>query len=173
MNPLVLYPAIALTALLTVGGFYKYGYHNGWGDRDGEMQIEIARKNEEARAKEQEMAKAVADKELQLRKANDVIDKKQTDLNAAIRAGRVRLPSPSCPQAPTSTPIALRDLDQARGEPDRAPDQAVGDPGPTESERETLRLIAEIAADGDRAINQLNACVNAYDEMRRIVNGTP
>jgi hypothetical protein len=119
------------------------------------------------------MAKAVADKELQLRKANDVIDKKQTDLNAAIRAGRVRLPSPSCPQAPTSTPIALRDLDQARGEPDRAPDQAVGDPGPTESERETLRLIAEIAADGDRAINQLNACVNAYDEMRRIVNGTP
>jgi hypothetical protein len=54
MNPLVLYPAIALTALLTVGGFYKYGYHNGWGDRDGEMQIEIARKNEEARAKEQD-----------------------------------------------------------------------------------------------------------------------
>jgi hypothetical protein len=170
MNPLALYPAVALAALLAVGGFYKYGYHNGWGDRDGEMQIEIARKNEEARAKEQEMAKAVADKELQLRKANDVIDKKQTDLNAAIRAGRVRLPSPSCPQAPTSTPIALRDLDQARGEPDRAPDQAVGDPGPTESERETLRLIAEIAADGDRAINQLNACIDAYENMRTIIN---
>ena len=43
MNPMTLYPAIALAALLAVGGFYKYGYHNGWGDRDGEMQIEIAR----------------------------------------------------------------------------------------------------------------------------------
>lgn len=173
MNPLVLYPAIALAALLTVGGFYKYGYHNGWGDRDGEMQIEIARKNEEARAKEQEMAKAVADKELQLRKANDVVNQKQTDLDRAIRAGRVRFPSASCTQAASSPTPAAGNSNQAPSQPDRAPDQAVGDPGPTESERETLRLIAEIAADGDRAINQLNACVNAYDEMRRIVNGTP
>lgn len=158
-------------ALLVVFGIYKWGYGRGWGDRDVEMQTEIAKKNEEARAKEQEMAKAVAEKDAQLRKANHVIDKKQTDLNAAIRAGRVRLPSPSCPQAPTSSSIALRDFDQARGEPDRAPDQAAGDTAPSESERETLRLIAEIAADGDRAINQLNACVAAYDNMRSIVNG--
>jgi hypothetical protein len=168
MNPLVLYPAIALTALLTVGGFYKYGYHNGWGDRDGEMQIEIARKNEEARAKEQEMAKAVADKELQLRKANDVIDKKQTDLNAAIRAGRVRFPSASCTQAASSPAPAAGNSNQAPSQPDRAPD-----PTPDDVERRTLEAIAAIVAEGDRAINQLNSCVNAYDEMRRIVNGTP
>jgi hypothetical protein len=158
-------------ALLVVFGIYKWGYGRGWGDRDAEMQAQIAKKNEEARAKEQEMAKAVADKDAELRKANNVIDKKQTDLNAAIRAGRVRLPSPSCPQAPTSAPIAIRDLDQARGQPGGSPDQAAGDRGPSESERETLRLIAEIAADGDRAINQLNACVAAYDNMRNIING--
>jgi hypothetical protein len=160
-------------ALLVVFGIYKWGYGRGWGDRDVEMQTEIAKKNEEARAKEQEMAKVVAEKETELRKANHVIDKKQTDLNAAIRAGRVRFPTASCPQAPTSSPIAIRDLDQARGESDRAPDEAVGDRGPSESERETLRLIAEIAADGDRAINQLNACVAAYENMRSIVNGNP
>lgn len=167
MSPLTLYPSLALVALLAMGGFYKYGHHNGWNDRDAEMQIEIAKKNEEARAKEQEMAKAVADKEVELRKANDVINKKQTDLNAAIRAGRVRLPTASCPQASPSAPIALGNSDQARGEPDRQADTA------SDAERETLRLIAEIAADGDRAINQLNACVDAYANMRNIINGTP
>ena len=167
MNPLMLYPALALVAALAMGGFYKYGYHNGWGDRDSEMQIEIARKNEEARAKEQEMAKAVADKDAELRKANDVVNKKQTDLNAAIRAGRVRLPTASCPQASPSATAAIGNSNQERTEPGGPIDEAAG------AERETLRLIAEIAAEGDRAINQLNACVDAYDKMRSIINGTP
>lgn len=164
--------AIAVVlALLVVFGIYKWGYGRGWGDRDAEMQAVIAKKNEEARATEQKMAELVQAKEVELREANNVIDKKQTDLNAAIRAGRVRLPAASCVQATTNPPIAIRDLDQARGQPDRAPDQTAGDRGPSESERETLRLIAEIAADGDRAINQLNACVDAYDKMRDIING--
>jgi hypothetical protein len=165
MSPLTLYPAIALVALVAVGGFYKYGYHNGWGDRDAEMQIEIARKNEAARAKEQELAKAVADKELQLRKANDVVNQKQTDLDRAIRAGRVRLPGASCLQAAASAPTAPRDRDQAPSQPDRPTDAA------SDAERETLRLIAQIAADGDRAINQLNSCIDAYEEMRTVLNG--
>jgi hypothetical protein len=167
MSPLTLYPTLALVAVLAMGGCYKYGHSNGWDDRDAEMQIEIARKNEEARAKEQEMAKAVADKETELRKANDVISKKQMDLNSAIRAGRVRLPAASCPQATPSAPAAAGDSNQARSQPDRAPDPVTG---PSESERQTLELIAQIAADGDRAINQLNACIDAYDNMRNIIN---
>lgn len=158
-------------ALLVVFGIYKWGYGRGWGDRDAEMQVEIAKKNEESRAKEQDMAKAVADKDAELRKANDVVNKKQSDLNRLIATGRVRLPSASCVQAPASTTIAPRDINEARSEPSGPPDQASGNTGPTESERETLRLIAEIAADGDRAINQLNACVAAYENMRSIING--
>lgn len=165
MNPLMLYPALALAALLTIGGFYKYGYSSGWDDRDTEMQIEIARKNEEARAKEQEMAKAVATKDAELRKAKDVIDKKQTDLNAAIRAGRVRFPSASCPQASPSPASAVGDSNQARSEPDRQTDEAV------DSERATLQAIAEIVAQGDKNTVQLNACIDAYDQMRSIING--
>ena len=155
MNPLMLYPALALAALLTMGGFYKYGYSSGWDDRDTEMQIEIARKNEEARAKEQEMAKAVATKDAELRKAKDVIDKKQTDLNAAIRAGRVRFPSASCPQASpsSSTPTGNSDTTQS------------------ELERQTIEALIDIAAEGDKAINKLNSCVSAYNEMRELVNG--
>lgn len=165
MNPLMLYPALALVAVLTVGGFYKYGYSNGWGDRDSEMQIEIARKNEQARAKEQEMAKAVAEKDAELRKANDVVNKKQTDLNRLIASGRVRLPSSSCSQASTSPAIAAGDSNQTGTQPSGSPDET--------DDRETLRLIAEIASEGDKAINQLNACIDAYDKMRSIVNGNP
>ena len=156
-----------LLALLVIFGIYKYGYNSGWGDRDAEMQAQIAKKNEEAREKEQAMTKAVADKETELRKANDVVNKKQTDLNRLIAAGRVRLPSASCVQAAPSAPVASGDSNQAPSQPDRAPDS---DTGASESERQTLQLIAQIAADGDKAINQLNSCIDAYDNMRNIIN---
>jgi hypothetical protein len=148
-------PWVILGVLTALAGAYAYGHHKGWGERDAEMQAEIALKNEEARAKEQEMAKAVAVKDEELRKANTDVAKKQTDLNRLIAAGRVRLPAPSCVQASTSaTPAA-----------GNSPEAA------SESDRETLRLIAEIAADGDRAINQLNACIAAYEEVREKING--
>jgi hypothetical protein len=156
-----------LLALLAIFVIYKYGYNSGWGDRDTEMQAEIAKKNEESRAKEQEMAKAVADKETELRKANDVVSQKQTDLNRLIAAGRVRLPTASCVQASPSPTPSARDSNQAPSQPDRAPDP---DTGPSDAERQTLQMIAQIAADGDRAINQLNACIDAYDNMRNIIN---
>jgi hypothetical protein len=156
-----------LLALLAIFGIYKYGYNSGWGDRDAEMQAEIAKKNEESRAKEQEMAKAVADKETELRKANDVVSQKQTDLNRLIAAGRVRLPTASCVQAAPSAPAPSGNSNEAPSQPDRAPDP---DTSASDAERQTLQMIAQIAADGDRAINQLNACIDAYDNMRNIIN---
>lgn len=165
-----------LLALLVVFGIYKWGYGRGWGDRDAEMQAVIAKKNEEARATEQKMAELVQSKEVELREANNVIDKKQIDLNAAIRAGRVRLPATSCVQAPTNPTIASGDRHETRGQPDAKADanlsaNAAADTGPSESERQTLELIAQIAADGDRAINQLNACISAYEQVRISING--
>jgi hypothetical protein len=144
---------------------YFTGHHKGWAQRDAEMQVEIARKNEESRAKEQEMAKAVTAKDEELRKANTDVAKKQTDLNRLIAAGRVRLPTPSCVQASPSAAPAAGNSPEAGAKPDGQADQA------TDAERETLQLIAQIAADGDKAINQLNACIDAYNEVRSIVNG--
>jgi hypothetical protein len=154
MNPLTLYPVLALVAIVVTGGFYKYGYKNGWKERDDEMQIVIAQKNEEARQKEQDMAKTMTEKDAELRKANQDVSKKQTDLNRLIAAGRVRLPSASCVQA-------SQDSTSASGNRDASP---------SESERQTLELIAAIAADGDKAINQLNACIAAYNEVMEKVN---
>lgn len=144
---------------------YFTGHHKGWAQRDAEMQVEIARKNEESRAKEQEMAKAVTAKDEELRKANTDVAKKQTDLNRLIAAGRVRLPTPSCVQASPSAAPAAGNSAEAGAKPDGQADQA------TDAERETLQLIAQIAADGDKAINQLNACIDAYNEVRNTLNG--
>lgn len=156
-------PWLILGALAACLGSYFYGHHKGWWERETEMQIEISRKNEEARVKENQMVESLTAKDQELRKANDAVNQKQTDLNRLIAAGRVRLPAPSCVQASTSPSSTTGDRTEARSEPDRTPDEVA-------AERETLRLIAEIAADGDKAINQLNACIDAYNAVREQIN---
>ena len=148
-------PWVILGVLLALAGFYGYGHHKGWVDRDIEMQSEIAVKNEEARTKEQELTKQLNENSTKLMEANNAITEKQSSLDRAIRAGRVRLPSSSCVQtSPSSTPSS--------GNSNQAG---------SESDTETLRLIAQIAADGDKAINQLNQCIDSYNKVMEAVNG--
>jgi chromosome segregation ATPase len=143
--------AIALISVV----LYFTGHHKGWTERDQEMQVEIAKKNEQARAKETQLRDDLSSKQVELKEANDAISKKQTDLNRLIAAGRVRLPAASCVQASSSTATPTGNRDETA----------------SESERATLAAIAEIAAAGDRAINQLNACIDAYEQVRKAVNG--
>ena len=143
-------------ALFTIFGVYQYGHHAGWTERDQEMQSEIARKNEESRAAEQKLTQQLTTQSAQLKEANNVLDQKQSALDRAIRAGRVRISTPtSCVQASPGAPAPSGDRDE----------------GPTESERQTLAAIAEIVAAGDRAINQLNACIDSYNKVMEAVNG--
>lgn len=146
-------PWMILGAVAFVMASYFYGHHAGFVDRDNEMQAEIARLNSEAREKEQKLAEDLNNTSSQLKDANDAITQKQSALDRAINSGRVRLNS-SCVQASSSSTTASRDQAEA-----------------SESERETLRLIAQLAAEGDRAINELNACIAAYNQVREAVNG--
>jgi len=148
-------PWVILGAICTVVSAYVYGHHVGWTERDEEMQIEIAKKNEEAREVERNMTSKVIAQTNKLQEANDALTQKTTALDRAIRAGRVRLPSPSCPQASPSAPAPSIDRDAET----------------SESDRQTLAAIASIVAEGDAAINQLNACIASYNEMRELVNG--
>jgi prophage endopeptidase len=159
------YLIAAVVTLLVVLGLYRWGYHNGWSTRDAEMQAEIAKANEEARLVERNMTEQINTTATKLQEANHAVNEKQSALDRAIRAGRVRLPAASCVQAPAN-PSPAPVNQQAAAQPDRAADQ------PSDAERETLRLIAQIAADGDRAINQLNACVDAYNQVREQINGS-
>lgn len=156
--------AVVIT-LLIIFGIYRFGFHKGWTERDVEMQAAIATANEESRAKERQLSAEINANATKLQEANHALDEKSSALDRAIRAGRVRLPAASCVQATAGPATAAGDRNQAPGEPDRQADAAA------DAERETLRLIAQIAADGDRAINQLNACIDAYEAVREQLNG--
>lgn len=136
-------------------GFYGYGHHKGWAERDAEMQSEIAIKNEEARAKEQELTKQLNENSTKLMEANNAITEKQSSLDRAIRAGRVRFPAAGCVQTNASAPTPAGDRNEAG----------------SESDRETLAAIAAIVAQGDRNTEQLNACITAYNQVMEKVNG--
>ena len=148
-------PYLILGAVLAAIAIYFTGHHKGWVERDMEMQVEIAKKNDESRQTEQKLNEQINATSSQLLEANNVLTKKSTDLDRAIRAGRVRLPSSSCVQTTASAAPATTD----------SPADA------SESDRQTLAAIAAIVADGDKAINQLNACIDAYNEVRSQING--
>lgn len=147
-------PKFILAALIACLMAFFYGHHKGWWERDMEMQAEIGKRNEESREKEQAAAKKLNETTSLLMEANDAISQKQSALDRAISAGRVRFPSSSCAQTNASAGAAPSNSAEASGE----------------SDRETLRLIAQIAADGDKAIVQLNACIDAYNAVREQVN---
>jgi prophage endopeptidase len=148
-------PWIIIGVILAMLGFYGYGHHKGWAERDAEMQSEIAIKNEEARTKEQELTKQLNENSSKLQEANNAITEKQSSLDRAIRAGRVRFPATSCVQTNASTPAPSGDRNETG----------------SESDRETLAAIAAIVAQGDRNTQQLNACIDAYEQVRNMING--
>jgi len=144
--------------MVSIAGAYVYGHHVGYDDRDAEMQAHIAKLNEESRAKEQELAASLNNQTETLRKAKNEINKKQSDINALVDAGRLRLPvppSPSCvPATPDPSPPS-RDRGEERPDP----------------YREAIKSIVAIAIEGDRNTVQLNACIDAYQKVRESING--
>jgi len=151
-------PYLLLGLSIALFGSYRGGYHFGWQDRDNDMKIAIAQKNDEARAKEKELGEKLQDQETKLRKAQDDVKKKQSAMHELARTGRLRLPAPSCPQASASATTTAGDTQPSQSDA-------------SESERQTIAALIDIAADGDKAIVKLNACINAYNEVRVLVNG--
>lgn len=146
-------PWLILGVTIALFGSYRGGYHFGWNDRDAEMQIEIAKKNEEARELEKNMTSKLADKETQLRKAQDDITKKQSAMRKLASAGELRLPS-RCVQASPSAPAPAGDKQDG-----------------ADIERQTIETLIDIVAEGDKAITKLNACVDSYNQVRDLING--
>jgi hypothetical protein len=157
-------PWLIVGVLISLFGTYKVGHHYGWLERDNDMKIAIAKKNEEARQIEQNMSEKLNQQSAKLQEANDAINKKTTALAVANRAGKLRLCPTSNVQTPTSTPIASSDT-KATSQPDRPTDTA------SDAERATIDAIAEIVAQGDKNTAALNACVDSYNSMRDLLNG--
>ncbi len=162
MFPLPL-PWLIVGVLVSLFGTYRVGHHYGWLERDGDMKIAIAKKNEEARQIEQNMGEKLNQQSLKLQEANDAINKKTTALAVANRAGKLRLCPSSNVQTPTNTASAPTNT-EATSQPDRPTNE------PSDAERATIDAIAEIVAAGDRNTVALNACVDSYNQMRDLLN---
>jgi hypothetical protein len=139
-------------ALVISGGFYVSDHH-GYQRRVDEDQAEIERLNAEARAKEAELDKAKKEKSQAIRKANDAIAQKKADINFRVDTGELRLPT-SCGVQASS------DAGTSSGNPTNG----------TDIERQTIKALADIASDGDKAIVQLNACIDFYQTVKGKVN---
>jgi hypothetical protein len=148
-------PWIIIGAIVSLFTTYQVGHRYGWLERDGEMQVEIAKKNDEARELEKNMASKLADKETELRKAKNEISKKQSAMRELANTGRLRLPTSSCVQTSTSASTTTGD---SRTEP-------------SELERQTINTLIDLVAEGDKAIAKHAACVAAYNEVRESING--
>jgi hypothetical protein len=159
-------PWLIVGVLVSLFGTYQVGHHYGWLERDEDMKIAIAQKNDEARLIEQNMSEKLNKQSAKLQEANDAINKKTTALAVANRAGKLRLCPSSNVQASTSSSIASTDT-KATSESDRPTDTA------SDAERATIDAIAEIVAQGDRNTIALNACVDSYNEVRNLLNGKP
>ena len=157
-------PWLIVGVLVSLFGTYRVGHHYGWLERDNDMKIAIAKKNEEARQIEQNMGEKLNQQSLKLQEANDAINKKTTALAVANRAGKLRLCPTSYIQAPASASIASTDT-KATSQPDRQANE------PSDAERATIDAIAEIVAQGDKNTVALNACVDSYNQMRDLLNG--
>ena len=158
-------PWLIVGVLVSLFGSYRVGHHYGWLERDNDMKIAIAQKNDEARATEQKLNEQLNANATKLQETTNVINQKQSALNRAISAGRVRISAPSCVQASASATTAAPDSKETGSQSDRP-----ADPAP-DAERETLQAIAEIVAQGDRNTAQLNACIDAYESVRSLING--
>ena len=159
-------PWLIVGVLVSLFGTYRVGHHYGWLERDGDMKIAIAKKNEEARQIEQNMSEKLNQESAKLQEATNAINQKTTALAVANRAGKLRLCPSSNVQAPTSSSVASANT-ETTSQPDRPTDTA------SDAERATIEAIAEIVAQGDRNTVALNACVDSYNEVRNLLNGKP
>ena len=157
-------PWLIVGVMVSLFGTYQVGHHYGWLERDNDMKIAIAKKNEEARLIEQNMGEKLNQQSAKLQEANDAINKKTTALAVANRAGKLRLCPSSNVQTPTSTASTSADP-KATSQSDRQANE------PSDAERATIDAIAEIVAQGDKNTVALNACVDSYNQMRDLLNG--
>jgi len=156
-------PWVLLGIVLAVLGAGTGGYLKGGADEFSKQQLEIARLNEEARVKEQALVTAVQTQTNELVKAEQhaktISQKRNADIDSGVLRLRIPVKTASCPtlQATADAPAPSGDSVQATAELDR----------------EIAKTLVAITDDGDKAIRQLNACIDAYNTVYQTLNSKP
>ena len=140
INPYLLIGVLALC----VAAFFE-GIHY----KSLEDQAEIAKLNEQARQIEQQRVQDANNHATKLRQANAKADQQITKLKSDVASGELRL-SISAVQATSNPAFATRVGGETRCDID-----------PT-----AAQSIVTIAADGDKAIRQLNELIDFYNQLK-------
>jgi len=154
-------PWVLLGILMAVVSSFGGGYYKGSTDEVTRQQLEIAALNAEARQKEQALVAAIQNQADELVKANNeaklLSQKRTTDIASGALKLRIPVKAANCPvqTADHATPSS-GDSVQATAELDR----------------ETAKSLIAITDDGDKAIRQLNACIDAYTTVYQTLNKT-
>ena len=144
-------PYVLLGIVLALLGAFFTGHHQGYAQAEAEQQAEIARLNAEAREVERAMTVKVNDISTKLQKANNDAKIEITKRDLAIADGTLRL------SIPTKSPVCAS--------PGATP--AGGDTeARAELEPAFAQALVAITDDGDNAIRQLNACIDAYNTIQ-------
>ena len=154
-------PWVILGIVMAVLSSFGAGYYSGEQNEYERQQLEIASLNASAREKEQALVAAVNTQTTQLLKVENNAKIQIAKRDAAISAGtlKLRIPvkAPDCPvHTATDASTAPRDSVQTNAELDR----------------ETAKSLVAITDDGDKAIRQLNACIDAYNTVYQTLKGT-
>ena len=170
--------ALALSSLLIIGLSaltYQIGYHRGEVDAQTEAMARESKLNtrhtqalqqatERERATERQLGADLAD--LQTRHNQDASYAKQIRERtaAAVRTGAVRLSIP-----------ALSCVADPGGPASPSAGSAPGDRHPARAQLapEVGLALTAIGDDGDDAIRQLNACIDAYNAVKTRINTRP
>ena len=139
-------PYLIIGFIVCLIGSYTYGHHSGYAEKEAEDAAEIARINTQMNSDKE---KADAD----LAKANKKLNEKGVALSNAIRDGSQRL------FVPVSTPAGCTAPASGDGQARAELDRSVGE------------ALVRIALDGDRAIVNLNSCIDRYQAVREAASG--
>lgn len=135
-------PYLIIAAIVAVLGAFGYGKHTGYAQKETEDALEIARLNTEMNKQKDEQD------------AKDATVKQEFETKlSGILSSRPRLYVPVTTKGGCST--SATDNGQARAELDG------------QTAEDLIRLVAE----GDRAIIDLNSCIDRYNQVKETLDG--
>jgi len=150
----MLNPWVLLTIVLSILGAFGSGYYKGESDEFARNQIEVSRLNEQSRASEQKLVEQNSSSIQQLQKVNQDAEKKQTQLRSDLATANLRLfvNTKGGVSMPSDSSVANR---ETRGELDES----------------TGNFLISLTTEGDKAINELNSCIDQYNNAYKIMKG--
>jgi hypothetical protein len=145
---------ILLSIIIFAGGYYK-----GNLDEYKEQQVEVQRLNKQSKEAEDRLAIVATTYATTIRKADNAAKIKQDKLIATIKSGERKL---FFPTQQTTSSVSTTDSTPATN-------------GNTETRAEldgrTAEALITITSRGDKAIRDLNMCIDQYNEVKKEIEG--